>query len=906
MRRIVSVLLAWMLLPAVAPVVAAGPNKIEFNRDIRPILSSNCFFCHGPDPKHREADLRLDERVAATAEVDGRRAVAPGKPEASELIARITSTDADTVMPPRDSNKKLTPEQIELLRRWIAEGAEYQTHWAYAPLKKPAAPRATDADAPRVRNDVDRFLLDRLRREKLTFAAEADPRTLLRRLSFDLTGLPPSAEEVEAFARAYSLTPSVPHSQVIESGSDRVTELSEHAYEAAVDRLLASPHFGERMAAWWLDLVRYADTVGYHGDQNVTVWPYRDYVIGAFNANLPFDRFTIEQLAGDLLPEPTREQRVAAGYNRLGMMTAEGGAQDKEYLAKYAADRVRNASTVWMASTMGCAECHDHKFDPFTTRDFYSFASFFADIKEKGFYGGASSSGEFGPRLLLSTPEQDAELKRFDGEIAVVQKQLDAETSNVRKQFDAWVKESSPDEEQEPKKLPADVQKILRTAVKERTKAQNERLFNDYLEREHPQYAEKTKRLSKLQEQRKQLEKLIPSMLVVEQVPPRTMRVLARGNWMDESGEVVAPAVPAFLPQPPARDRLTRLDLARWLVHDDNPLPARVFANRLWAMFFGVGLSKRLDDFGAQGEPPVHAELLDYVAASLRDGWDLKRTIKLLVMSAAYRQASTVDAAVVERDPYNRLYARQSRFRLPAESVRDAALSASDLLVPTVGGRSVRPYQPAGYYAQLNYPKREYQPDTGDNLWRRSLYTHWQRTFLHPALMAFDAPSREECTCDRVRSNTPLQSLVLLNDPEFVEAARVLAERALQPNLPSPRAGEGPGVRGNDVATKTNVAPPQNPSPLTPLPQGERGTAETVARLFRFALQRAPTAEESALLTELYTKHREQYAADKAAAEKLIKIGARPANTELDVVELAATTSVARTILNLHEFVTRD
>jgi hypothetical protein len=884
---------AWLFAGILFPPAEPGANgdslfvsaaravtyRVTFNRDIRPILSANCFFCHGPDPKHREADLRLDVREAALADHDGRRAIVPGKPEESELLARITSHDADLQMPPPDSNKKLTALQIETLREWIADGAEYQPHWAYAPLEKPSVPAWPGDEKEHIRNDIDRILFfQNAKYANVLPAVEADPRTLLRRLSFDLTGLPPTADEVKAFVRDY--------------GDAR----SEKAYEAAVDRLLASPHFGERMAAWWLDLVRYADTVGYHGDQNVTVWPFRDYVIRAFNANMPFDWFTIEQLAGDLLPEPTRMQQVAAGYNRLGMMTAEGGAQDKEYLAKYAAERVRNASTLWLGATMGCAECHDHKFDPITTRDFYSFASFFADIKEKGFYGGS----DFGPKMLLSTAEQDARLKQFDADIANVQQAIAAETRDVRKQFNAWVKEHSgtdPDKAKEKQQdLPADVQKILRTEAAKRTKPSNERLFNFYLEREHPQHADEAKQLKKLQDERKTYEAAIPSMLAIEHVPPRTMRILPRGNWMDDSGETVLPAVPAFLRQAgeaEANKRLTRLDLTRWIMSDANPLTARVFANRLWAMFFGAGLSKRLDDFGAQGDPPVHPQLLEYLAATFRDGitekesgsrgqgsektseltpdprpltpWNIKAFIKLLVMSRAYRQASAADEATLQRDPFNRAFARQARFRLPAEGVRDAALSVSGLLVPTLGGRSVRPYQPAGYYAQLNFPKREYEQDTGENLWRRSLYTHWQRTFLHPAMAAFDAPTREECTCDRVRSNTPLQALVLLNDPEFVEAARTLAERTLK--------------AGSDGA---------------------------VERLFRTALQRTPTAEERKVLVELFDKDHKQYETDAAAARSLVDIGESPAPSNLNAADLAALTSVARAVLNLHEFVTRE
>lgn len=849
MRRFV-VLLASCCFPvyAFAAAPTAAPAKIEFNRDIRPILSDNCFFCHGPDPKHREGELRLDLRDAATADRDGSRAVVPGKPDESSLVTRITSTDADVMMPPADSNKKLKPEQIELLRRWIAEGAEYQSHWAYAPLRKPAPPWVDEkADRPWIRSDVDRFIAARLQREGLTPAAEADPRTLVRRLSFDLTGLPPTPEDVEKFTNSHD----------------------ERAYEALVDKLLASPHFGERMAVWWLDLVRYADTVGYHGDQDVTVWPFRDYVIEAFNANMPFDQFTIEQLAGDLLPDATREQRVAAGYNRLGMMTAEGGAQAKEYLAKYAAERVRTTSITWLGSTMGCAECHDHKFDPITTRDFYSFASFFADIKEQGVYTGASRSGVFGPNLFLSTPEQAAKLAEFDADAKKLQAEIDTDTAETQKRFNQWKAEVR-DDEKLAEALPKEILAVVQQDVKKRSKTDTDKLYAYYLDKFNPELAAKLKAANKLKVDREKYEDTIPSMLVIERVPPREMRVLPRGNWMDDSGDVVTPQIPAFLPQSDVESdrRLTRLDLALWLTSNQNPLTARVFANRLWAMFNGVGLSKRLDDLGAQGEPPVHDELLNYLAAELRDGWDVKRTIKLIVMSAAYRQSSVAATEVVARDPYNRLYARQSRFRMPAEAVRDNTLAASGLLVRTLGGRSVRPYQPAGYYAQLNFPKREYQQDTGDNLWRRSVYTHWQRTFLHPAMVAFDAPSREECTCERVRSNTPLQSLVLLNDPEFVEAARVLAERVL-------RVGDGP-------------------------------TEPRIAALFRFALQRPPLPEEIKLLTELVAKHRAEYVADADAAKSIVTIGVQPTPLNLDLAELSAWTSAARVVLNLHEFVTRE
>lgn len=912
--------------PKAAAAAAPLPAKIDFNRDIAPILSNNCFFCHGPDPKHREGDLRLDLRDDALKLHEGRHAIVPGKPAESELIRRIKSTASEVQMPPPESNKKLSARDVKLLEQWIAEGAEYRSHWAYAPLVRPdvpPSPKPNDQMAkfrlpeviPQSQSaPIDAFLDDRLRREKLDAAPEAEAATLCRRLYFDLTGLPPTPAEVDEFVKNYS--------KEGKGYGRHLDAASEQAYTALVEKLLASPRFGERMSAWWLDLVRYADTVGYHGDQNVTIWPYRDYVINAFNSNMPFDRFTREQLAGDLLKEPTREQRVASGYNRLGMMTAEGGAQDKEYLAKYAADRVRNVSSVWLGQTLGCAECHDHKFDPLTARDFYSMAAFFADLKEQGFYGGAHASGKWGPNILISTPEQEAKLKQFDGEIAALEKEVNPAVAEAKKKQPAWEKEitaklGDAKKSAEPKiddagtgkdktpakpqaksdlpssgdtakkagpelKLPADIAKTLAEEPAKRKAPQQEALFNYYLEQTEPKLAAQAKLLKQKQTERTTFEASIPSTLVTETAPPRTMRILARGNWMDETGPEVQPAVPGFLPQPKLADktRRTRADLAAWINAADNPLTARVFVNRLWAMYFGVGLSKRLDDLGAQGEPPVHPELLDWLAVEFRDGsatagggatakpWDVKHVVRLIVGSQAYRRSSIATSAQLERDPYNRLYARQGRFRLPAESVRDAALAVSGLLSTTIGGRSVRPYQPAGYYAQLNFPKREYEQDTGENLWRRSLYTHWQRTFLHPAMTAFDAPSREECTCERVRSNTPLQALVMLNDPEFVEAARALAERTL-----------------HEVKSSAD---------------------ERVAFLYRTAFQRAPQADERKLLVDLVDKHRAEYKVDAPAAKLLIDVGVRPTATDLDPAELAAWTSAARIVLNLHEFINRD
>ncbi len=767
-----SLLACLALVFVTANANAAAP--ISFNRDIRPILADKCYACHGPDKNQRKANLHFDTEEAALADLGGRRAIVPGKIDESELVRHITATDS-TRMPPEKSGKKLTTQQIDLLTRWIEQGAKWEKHWSLIAPSRPEAPTVDDKEWSR--QPIDAFVYARLKREALTPSKEADRRTLIRRLSFDLTGLPPAPEAVEAF----------------------LADHSPQAYEHLVDSLLASPHFGERMALYWLDLVRYGDTGGYHSDNHRDVWLYRDYVIDAFNKNKPFDQFTIEQLAGDLLPNPTRETRIASGYNRLLMTTEEGGAQAKEYQAKYAADRVRNASTVWLGLTLGCCECHDHKFDPVKTKEFYQFAAFFADVKEKAV--GRQDEDKF------PTDEQAAQLKKITDDIAETQKQ--------------------------------------------------------------PQTDETKKKIADLQKQKTEFEKTILSTLVTTAVPPRVMRVLPRGNWLDDSGDIVTPGVPASLPPLNASGaRATRLDLAKWMVAADNPLVARVIINRLWKLMFGQGLVKTLDDFGSQGAWPTHPELLDWLAVEFREsGWDVKHLLKLMAMSRTYRQSSQMDETLKHRDPYNHLLARQNRYRIDAEMVRDNALSVSGLLASKVGGPSVKPYQPAGYWAMLNFPKREWQNDVGDGLYRRGLYTYWCRTFPHPSLIAFDAPSREECTVERPRSNTPLQALVLLNDPTYVEASRAFAERIL---------------KGGDT------------------------TEKRIEFAYRQALNRKPLPEETKLLAALVEKHWKEYQTDKAAAKALLSEGARPMAKEFDPAELAAWTSVARVVLNLHETITRN
>ena len=806
----------------------AAAEAPDFNREIRPILSRNCFACHGPDEHDRRGGLRLDDRAAATSELEsGATAIVPGKPAASELVARIRSSDADLVMPPPESNHVLTAAQKDLLEKWIAADAPYAAHWAYVPPAATPDPAVTDPAW--ARTWIDRFVLARLEAEGLAPAPDADKITLLRRVTFDLTGLPPTPAEVDAY----------------------LADTSPDSYVLLIDRLLASPRHAERMAAWWLDLVRYADTVGYHGDQTHAASPYRDWVIAAFLANVPFDRFTILQVAGDLvepLPGEHPDDRVlAAAYNRLLQTTHEGGLQVKEYRAIYQADRIRNVSGVWMGATVGCAQCHDHKYDPYTARDFYALGSFFADIDDEKHMGNAGFGGA--PNALPTTrlPELPM-VGPFDRDRAAA---LDSKIAALRQSL-------PPKPEKKPPVKPAAA-----------TKDGSQPAAETGPPPEPPAIVAKRKQLADLEAERKQLTR---SLMVTQALTePRAVRVLPRGNWMDDSGEVVMPSIPAFMGVLPTSGRATRADLARWLVRPVaeggvGELTARVTANRLWALFFGAGLCRSAGDFGGQGEPPDHPALLDRLALELADGWDMRDLIRTIVTSRAYRQASDASPELLARDPDNRLLARQGRWRYPAEGVRDAALLASGLLVEQLGGASVHPYQPAGYYRHLNFPQREYKADTDSRQWRRGLYVHWQRMFLHPQLLAFDAPTREECTATRSRSNTPKAALVLLNDPTFVEAARALAERVLK------EAGDDPA---------------------------------RIDALWRHAVSRRPDSAEQKLVADLLARRRTEYAADHAAARALLAVGLAPRDTSLDDVELAAWTATARAVLNLHEAIGR-
>ena len=797
----------------VALVSSVRCADIDFNRDVRPILSENCFACHGPDGDHREADLRFDEESSAKQDLGGYRAVTAGNVEASELMVRIASPDDDLRMPPPEFGKTLTAQQIQVLRRWIEEGANWSQHWAYVdPVKRPT-PAVGGSTWPQ--NWIDHFLLANLQRQGMQPATDADPVTLVRRLHFDLIGLPPAPQVVQDFAN-----PALTRNQVAQFAE----------YQRMVDTLLESQHFGERMAMYWLDLVRYADTVGYHGDQDQSISPYRDYVIDAFNCNVPFDQFTREQLAGDLLPEPNQDQIVATGYNRLLQTSHEGGVQPKEYTAIYAADRVRNVSMVWLGGTLGCAQCHDHKYDPYTALDFYRMAAFFADVDEASHFKTGTNE------LPTKRAPEIAVLSRAERKVAA---QLDRQIAAARQRRDGLSADSDV----------AELDEQLKELVARRRGLDiNKRL----------------------------------TMITVALEEPRTVRLLPRGNWLDDSGPIVQPAVPQFLGaivQTPTTEsgqatrkqlRASRLDLANWLTDVENGrglLTSRVFVNRVWYLFFGHGLSRSLDDFGGQGVPPDHPELLDRLAVEFVDhGWDLKWLVKQIVTSRSYRQSSLSSG---DGDPENRMLARQTRFRLPAEMIRDNALAISGLLVTDIGGMSVRPYQPAGYFRHLNFPKRKYRHDDDAGQWRRGVYVHWQRQFLHPTFRALDAPSREECTTQRARSNTPLAALALLNDPSFVEAARVFASRVL---------AESP----DDTFQKR------------------------LEYAFQLALSRNPDDFELQQLEQLYESDYQRFANAPDQARRLLEFGQSPVSDQLRPVEVAAWTSVTRTLLNLHETITRN
>ena len=1018
----------------------ADESKISYDRDIRPILADNCFACHGPDAQQRKAKLRLDTREGALAEVrSGGHAIVPGKPDDGTLLERLVSDIPSRHMPPKKTGKTLTTLQIDLLRRWIVEGAPYTVHWAFVPPSRPALPKGRFQTEPgNEGNAIDAFIRARLEREGLKPSPEADRTRLLRRVTLDLTGLPPTPAEVDAF----------------------VADKSPNAYEKVVDRLLGSPRYGEHMARFWLDAARYGDTHGLHLDNYREMWPYRDWVIRAFNDNKPYDRFLTEQLAGDLLPDPTVDQLVATGFNRCHVTTSEGGSIEEEVYVRNVVDRVETTGTVFMGLTVGCARCHDHKFDPIKTKEFYQFFAFFNNLDGPALDGNAA---RVAPTTTIPTAEQKAKFEHLKQEIAAIRKRMDAAIAKVKYDDNADAKEPKPSQRAEfvwlddalppgakpssdggvngqwnfvskpkhpvfsgekasmrsatglsqhffeganpglrigtgdtlfayvyldpanppkeimlqwhsgewrhraywgdnlidwgrdksgerrhmgalPKKgewvrlevdaakvglkpgtvvngwaftqhggtvywdkagavtqtpqgnpsftslaawvraqraingagLPKAIQNIVKLPSDKQNEAEKKQLRDYFLENAHADtkglLAPLRKQIADLEKQRGEIEKEIPTTLIYkERATLKPAYILKRGEY-DQRGEQVGRDTPRFLPSLPDKAPRDRLGLARWLLAPEHPLTARVEVNRLWQQCFGVGLVKTTEDLGTQGESPSHPKLLDWLAVQFRDdGWDVKKMMKRLVMSATYRQSSHGTKDKLLKDPENRLLSRGPRFRLDAEMLRDQALFVGGLLVEKVGGPSVKPPQPSGLWEAVGYTgsnTRNFVADRGhEKVHRRSLYTFWKRTSPPPEMNTFDAPSREQCLVRRERTNTPLQALLMMNDPQFVEAARALAERAMK---------EG----GTTVESRLSF-------------------------LFRATTARTPNAKELAELLAAYNDHLGVYTKDVAKAKQLLAVGELKPDTKLNPSELAAWTMIANLVLNLDEVINK-
>jgi hypothetical protein len=811
---------------------AQTPKAIEFNRDIRPILSENCYNCHGPAKSTRKADLRLDTKDGALS------VVTPGKPKDSFLWQRIISVDEHERMPPAKSGKKLTQLQIDLLKRWIEQGAPWQDHWAFIAPKRPDLPKVTNAKW--VRNPIDAFIVARLEKEGMQPSPEADPRTLIRRVTLDLTGLPPTASEVDAFTNAWN-APNAKRGEI---------------YEHLVDRLLASPRYGERMVLEWLDAARYSDTNGYQTDGTRAMWPWRDWVIDALNKNMPFDQFTVEQIAGDLLPNPTIPQKIATGFHRNHMLNGEGGRIAEESRVDYVVDRVDTTGAVWLGLTVGCGRCHEHKYDPISQKEYYQLYAFWNSIAEVG--GVDRRSGTGAPVLELPTPEQQDKVSKIEKRVSELQSSFGAREKAVLDELRAKVK-TLPD-----KKSP-EYGKLIAS---------------------HPEGKELQKLQSTLDAEKKKLTDakngVLITMIMEERKDPRETFVLVRGIY-NKYGEKVTAAIPKAFPPLPKDAPNNRLGLAKWLVSKDNPLTARVTVNRIWQQYFGIGLVKTSEDFGIQGDPPSHPDLLDWLAVEFSSplplysggegpgvrgrahAWDLKALHRLIVMSGTYRQSSKVKPATVERDPDNRLLSHSPRLRLTPFQLRDQALALSNLLVEKIGGPPVRPYQPTGLWEDFSFNQIKYVQDKGDKLYRRSLYTFWRRSIGPPNM--FDTPNRQVCTVRQGRTNTPLHALILMNDVTFVEAARVWAERLI-------KSEKNPDLR--------------------------------LAFAWRQATARPPSATEQKVLTNGYQRVLKQYQADKAAAEKLVSAGEFARDKSLDVAEHAALTAMLNMLLNLDEVMTKE
>jgi hypothetical protein len=833
----------------VAAQAASGEAAaVDFNRDIRPILAENCFYCHGQDPAKREAGLRLDDRDAAVEA----GAIVPGDPGASTMLERIHSTDPDVQMPPPDSNRRLSDAQKSLLDRWIKAGAAYQPHWAFNPPARPRPPAVQQEGW--VRNDVDRFVLAAIEQAGLAPSPEADRAALIRRLHADLVGLPPTPDEVDAF----------------------VADPRPDAYMLLVDRLLASPHYGERMALPWLDAARYADSNGFQQDGDTWQWMWRDWVVKALNADMPFDRFSIEQLAGDLLPDPTNDQKIASGFNRNHLLNGEGGAIPEEQRFNNLFDRVDTTSTTWLGLTMACAQCHDHKYDPMTRTDYYGLLDVFNHVPESGV------PTRFSARIRLAPPVLELPTAENTRQLAELEAAMKTEEATARPVlealYEAWkaglFADGKPaDGEELPRTLPPLLLKpeADRTAEERETVDRELRRFFDGKVKQT--LIEKLPQVKAYDAAKKAYQEYkgdqIPRVMVMSDDKPRETKILDRGDYLSPVGEKLVFLAPAFLPPLPEGFPRNRLGLAKWLFLPEHPLTARVQVNRMWQQFFGTGIVKTTEDMGVQSEYPRHMALLDWLAVEFRErGWSQKQIHRLLVTSATYRQASRVTADLLAKDPENRLHARASRFRMPAMVLRDVALSAAGLIDLRIGGQPVYPYQPDQIWEALAITKERdftYPASHGPDLYRRSLYTFWRRT-VSPANM-FDTANRQTCTVRASQTSTPLHALTTLNDPTWVEAARVLAERSM--------------LAAGDVDGRLTHA-------------------------FRHVLGRKPTAYDLDALKRMHARQVAIYGVDRDATKQLLAIGESPRDTALDPAGHAALTSVCLAIFNLDEALTRE
>jgi hypothetical protein len=797
----------------VSPVICMAEQTVLFNRDVRPILSDRCFQCHGPNEHDRQADLRLDQAdgpEGAYRTLDGSQAIKPGSLADSQVWYRLTTEDDDRMPPPDSSKKPLTDGEKRIIKRWIEEGAVYADFWAFVPPRRPAVPEVENGRWSQ--QPIDRFVLHRLEAEGLTPNPTADRRTLIRRLSFDLTGLPPTREEIRTF----------------------LADTSEDSYERLVDRLLAKPQYGEHMTKYWLDLVRFADTNGIHHDHYREMTPYRDWVIRAFNQNLPYDQFVKHQLAGDLYPEPTRDQLVASGFHRLHLIIDRGTALPEESYTRNVIDRVTAVGTAFLGLTVQCAVCHDHKYDPITTKDFYQLFAFFNNLDAEPETGGRQGTdferGLQPPYISLATDAQEARLGELDHRIDELGAQIQEIEQRVSKAGDETQK------------------KTLDAALKQAKQA-----------------------IQKVQAEKQSFEATIPmAMVMKEKADRRPAHILIRGAY-DNPGERVDRDTPAFLPPMKKKDEVkTRMDLAEWFVAPEHPLTARVAVNRFWQQLFGVGIVKTSEDFGAQGQWPSHPDLLDYLALSFTEsGWDIKALVKQIVMSETYKQASEAPSGRFENDPGNRLLARGSRFRMDSEMIRDQVLATSGLLNYELYGKSVKPPQPSGLWKAVSMPSsypRIYEPDTGDKIYRRSVYTFWKRGMPPPQMTILDAPSREACIARRERTNTPLQALLLMNEPEYLKAARHLAHQTIADRSLSP--------------------------------------ADRLAAVYETITSRLPDAGETEILLKLAEDLETIYRENPTLADQLCH--GVPLREGLSTAELAAWTMLVSTVYNLDITKTRD